>query len=185
VLRWSARPPEAAAGAAWGLQSQPAREDTVALTAGELMTKSVVSVSPETPLGDVYRLFASEQIHGAPVLDEQERVVGVVASSDLLRAIAEERDTAVTGSDYLRDLLEFSGPDWGQGLTDFQDRLAQLTVSDVMTVDAVTVPRGMSIAEVARTLREHAIHRAWVEEQGRLCGVISTFDLLPLVEQAT
>jgi CBS domain-containing protein len=156
----------------------------VALTAGDLMTKSVVSVDPETPLGEVYRLFTSEQIHGAPVLDEQERVVGVVTSSDLLRAIADERDTGVAGSDYLREILEFSGPDWGQGLTDFQDRLAQLTVADVMTARVVTVPRQTPIALVAKTLREHAIHRAWVEENGRLCGVISTFDLLPLVEQA-
>ncbi len=152
-------------------------------TAGDLMTKSVVSVDPETPLGEVYRLFVGEQIHGAPVLDDEERVIGVVTSSDLLRAIAEERDTSVAGSDYLRDLLEFSGPDWGRGLTDFQDRLAQLTVQDVMTPEAVTVPRETPIAQVARTLREHRIHRAWVEEGGRLCGVISTFDLLPIVEQ--
>ncbi|MEN8161567.1 MAG: CBS domain-containing protein [Myxococcota bacterium] len=156
----------------------------MALTAGDLMTQSVVSVDPETPLGEVYRLFTGEQIHGAPVVDEQERVVGVITSSDLLRSIAEERDTAVTGSDYLRDLLEFSGPDWGQGLQDFQDRLAQLTVADVMTPQAVTVSRATPIAQVARTLREHGIHRAWVEEGGRLCGVISTFDLLPLVEKS-
>jgi predicted transcriptional regulator len=143
----------------------------------------VVSVDPETPLVDVYRLFVSEQIHGAPVVDDMERVVGVVTSSDLLRAIAEESDTAMASSDYLRDLVEFSGPDWGRGLADFQDRLGQLTASDVMTASAVTVGRSTPIAEVARTLRQHGIHRAWVEDDGRLCGVISTFDLLPLVEQ--
>jgi CBS domain-containing protein len=155
----------------------------MALTAGDLMTKSVVSVGPETPLLDVYRLFVSEQIHGAPVVDDEERVVGVVTSSDLLRAVEEERDTAVASSEYLRDLVEFSGPDWGRGLTDFQDRLGQVSVADVMTAAAVTVRRDTPIASVARTLRQHGIHRAWVEEDGRLCGVISTFDLLPLVEQ--
>jgi CBS-domain-containing membrane protein len=117
------------------------------------------------------------------VLDDEERVIGVITSSDLLRAAEEERDTAMASSEYLRDLVEFSGPDWGRGLTDFQDRLTQLCVADVMTAAAVTVRRDTPIAQVARTLREHAIHRAWVEEDGRLCGVISTFDLLPLVEQ--
>jgi CBS domain-containing protein len=155
----------------------------VALTAGDLMTKSVVSVGPDTPLIEVYRLFVAEQIHGAPVVDDEERVIGVVTSSDLLRAIEEERDTAVASSEYLRDLVEFSGPDWGRGLTDFQDRLTQLTAADAMTTGAVTVRRDTPIPEVARTLREHGIHRAWVEENGQLCGVISTFDLLPLVEQ--
>jgi CBS domain-containing protein len=153
------------------------------ITAGDLMTRAVVSVDPETPLLDVYRLFVTEQIHGAPVVDEEERVIGVVSSSDLLRAIEEERDAALAGSEYLRDLIEFSGPDWGRGLTDFQDRLAQQNVADVMTRTAVTVQTSTPIAEVARTLREHGIHRAWVQEKGRLCGVISTFDLLPLVEQ--
>jgi CBS domain-containing protein len=117
------------------------------------------------------------------VVDEEERVIGVITSSDLLRAVEEERDTAVASSEYLRDLLEFSGPDWGRGLTDFQDRLTQLSAADVMTPNAVTVRRDTPIGEVARVLREHGIHRAWVEEQGRLSGVISTFDLLPLVEQ--
>lgn len=155
----------------------------MAVTAGDLMTKSVVSVGPDTPLVEVYRLFVTEQIHGAPVVDDEERVIGVITSSDLLRVADEERDTAVSSSEYMRDLVEFSGPDWGRGLADFQDRLAQLTVAEVMTALAVTVRRDTPIAQVARTLREHGIHRAWVEENGQLCGVISTFDLLPLVEQ--
>jgi CBS domain-containing protein len=152
-------------------------------TAADLMTRSVLSVGPDTPLLEVYRLFVNEQIHGAPVMDEEERLIGVISSSDLLRAIEDERDTAVASSDYLRDLLEFSGPDWGRGLTDFQDRLAQLTVADVMTAAVLSVQSDTPISEVARLLRQHGVHRAWVEEKGRLCGVISTFDLLPLVEQ--
>jgi CBS domain-containing protein len=54
-------------------------------TAADLMTRAVVSVGPDTPLLEVYRLFVSEQIHGAPVMDEEERLIGVISSSDLLR----------------------------------------------------------------------------------------------------
>ena len=154
----------------------------MAMTAGDLMTRAVISVGSETPLLDVYRLFVGEQIHAAPVIDEEERLIGVVSSTDLLRAIDDERDTALVASDYLRELLEFSGPDWGEGLTDFQDRLAQRTVADVMTTGAITVQTDTPIAQVARILRENGIHRTWVEEKGRLCGVLSTFDLLPLLE---
>jgi len=155
----------------------------MATHARDLMTRSVVSVGPDTPLIDVYRLFVSEQIHGAPVVDDEELLIGVISSSDLLRAADEERDTAISSSDYLRDLVEFSGPDWGRGLTDFQNRLAALTVADVMTPTAVTVRPDAPIAEVARVLRQHQVHRVWVEDEGRVCGVISTFDLLPLVEK--
>lgn len=152
-------------------------------TARDVMTRSVVSVGPDTPLLDVYRLFVGEQIHGAPVVDDEELLIGVVSSSDLLRAADEERDTAISSSDYLRDLVEFSGPDWGKGLSDFQNRLAALTVADVMTPTAVTVRPDTPVAEVARILRQHRVHRVWVEDEGRVCGVVSTFDLLPLVEK--
>jgi CBS domain-containing protein len=153
-------------------------------TARDVMTRSVVSVGPDTPLLDVYRLFVSEQIHGAPVVDDEEMLIGVISSSDLLRAADEERDTALSSSDYLRDLVEFSGPDWGRGLTDFQDRLAARTVAEVMTPNAVAVRPDTPVAEVARVLRQHQVHRVWVEDEGRVCGVVSTFDLLPLVEKA-
>jgi CBS domain-containing protein len=155
----------------------------MASTARDVMTRTVVSVGADTPLSDVYRLFVEEQIHGAPVVDEDEMLVGVISSSDLLRAAEEERDTAVSSREYLRELLEFSGPDWSHGLADFQDRLAALTAADVMTPNVVTVRPDTPVAEVARALRQHQVHRVWVEEDGRLCGVVSTFDLLPLLEK--
>lgn len=152
-------------------------------TARDVMSRSVVSVGPDTPLLDVYRLFVAEQIHGAPVVDDEELLIGVISSSDLLRAADEERDTAIASSDYLRDLVEFSGPDWGKGPSDFQNRLAAVTVADVMTPTAVTVRPDTPVAEVARVLRQHQVHRVWVEDAGRVCGVVSTFDLLPLIEK--
>jgi CBS domain-containing protein len=152
-------------------------------TARDVMTPSVVSVGPDTPLVEIYHLFVSEQIHGAPVVDEEDLLIGVVTSMDLLRATEEEHDTALASSDYLRQLLEFSGPDWASGLTDFQDRLASLTVADVMTPSALTVRPDTPVAEIARTLRQAGVHRVWVEDGGRVCGVVSTFDLLPLVEK--
>ncbi len=165
-------------------RSRPTARPTVGgLTAADVMQPGVVSVSPETPLAAVFELFSAEQIHGAPVLDNAERIVGVISASDLLRAVAEERDTAAVESNYLRELVEFSAPDWRGGLDDFQDRLAMRCVAEVMTPSAVTVARDASVAEVARRLREHAVHRLWVVEDGRLCGVISTFDLLPVVEK--
>ncbi|MDJ0868648.1 MAG: CBS domain-containing protein, partial [Myxococcota bacterium] len=97
----------------------------MAETAESVMERAVITVSPETSLLDVHRLFAEEQIHGAPVVDDREVVVGVVTASDLIRAVAEEHDSATGEARYFRDLVEFSGPDWGAGAEDFQDRLAQ------------------------------------------------------------
>lgn len=153
-------------------------------TVRSVMTDSVVSVSPEASLLDVLRLFVEENIHGAPVIDEDGRLQGVITTSDLLRAQEEEHDTASATSNYFRDLLEFSAPDWTGDLIDFQDRLAQRSVAEVMTEHFVSVPPDAPVADAARCLRENQIHRVWVDDAGRLCGVVSALDLMPVIEDA-
>src|SRR5512139_319782 len=97
------------------------REDSMEplTTARSVMTDSVVTVSPEMSLLDVMRLFVEEDIHAAPVVGDDGELVGVISTSDLLRAQEEEHDTASTATDYLRGLLEFSLPDWAEDLEDF------------------------------------------------------------------
>ena len=153
-------------------------------TARDVMQTYLISVNPETPLLEVHRLFVDEEINGAPVVDETGRLLGVISSVDLLRAVEEEHDAASAGSNYLRDFLEFSGPDWQEGSDNFQDRLGERTVSDAMTRGGITVTPETSISDVAATLRKHRIHRVFVVDSEQLCGVISTFDLVALLENA-
>ena len=146
------------------------------------MTDSVVSVRPEASVSDVLRVFVDENIHGAPVIDDLEKLVGVITTSDLLRAQESERDTVASTTDYLREILDFSALDWSGDFTDFRNRLGQQTVAEIMTKSFVSVPRDAPVAEIARCLRENQIHRVWVEDDGRLCGVVSTLDLMPVIE---
>jgi CBS domain-containing protein len=148
------------------------------------MEEQVLMVSPETPLLHVHRLFAEEQIGAAPVVDGSERVIGVITSADLVRTLEEERDTAMVHTSYLRDVLPYSSPDWDNFPDDLQDRLGQLRVSDAMTEGVVSVSPDASAAEVARTLRKNRLHHVFVIEDGALRGVVSTYDLLQLVEQS-
>lgn len=154
-------------------------------TARDVMTDWVVSVGPNSSLREVLHLFVSENIHGAPVVDDEGQLAGVITTSDLLRAQEDERDTALATIDYLRDVLEFSSPDWSGDVTDLQDRLGVRTVADVMTKSVVSVPTDASVADVARCLRENQIHRVWVKDEGRLCGVVSTLDLMKVIEQGS
>lgn len=153
------------------------------LTARDIMQSHVITVSPESPLLDVQRLFIDEEITGAPVVDDAGRLVGVVTIRDLLRAAEESHDSVVSETRYFRDDLEFSGPDWGNALEDFQDRLGGRSVGEVMTAGGITVAPDAPVAEVARTLRHHRIHRVLVAEADLLRGIISSFDLVALVEK--
>ena len=132
-------------------------------TAKSVMTDSVVSVSPEASLLTTLRLFVEEDIHGAPVVDDEKRPVGVITSSDVLRALNDEVDTIAAERD-------------------FQQRLSERTVAETMTPGVISVPPEASIAEVARAMQANKIHRVWVLEEGAFLGVVSALDLMPVLE---
>jgi CBS domain-containing protein len=147
------------------------------------MQTGVLSVAPETPLIKVAQLFLEEAIHGAPVVDDMERLLGVVSIVDLLRGVEEEHDSSSSSGTYFRELLEFSGPDWSSMPGDFQDRLAQVTVADVMQPSVVTVTEDTPIPEVAKALRANRIHRVIVVRGERMVGIVSALDLVGLLER--
>jgi CBS domain-containing protein len=146
------------------------------------MEARVVSVDPEASLLEVHRLFAEEEIGGAPVVDDVGKLVGVITASDLIRAVEEESGTARVDSEYFRDLLPYSSPDWSAGPEDFQERLAALRVSDAMTRQVVTISPATPAPEIARGLRERHIHRVFVTQGAELLGVVTAFDLLRVLE---
>ena len=148
--------------------------------ARDLMLTDVITLSPELPLVDAHRVLVEAGISGAPVVDEMQRVIGVLSASDLLRAVAEEHDTGVSRDFYFRDVLEFSGPGGASDLSDFQDRLGELTVADAMTKELVVVSPEATLREIAQTLVDHRIHRVLVGQGDRLAGIISSFDFVEL-----
>lgn len=54
------------------------------ITAGELMTREVVTASPETPVGDLARRLLEHQIGGMPVVDGGGTLVGMVSGFDVI-----------------------------------------------------------------------------------------------------
>jgi CBS domain-containing protein len=144
------------------------------------MQTGVTTIDRDATLLDAHRLLVEEEIHGAPVVADGE-VVGVISTLDILRAVREEHESSTSIADYYREFLPFSGPDWGSGPEDFQDRLSQLTVGDAMTESVVAVPPDASIPEIARLLQQNRIHRVLVAEDAQLLGIVSTFDLVALL----
>lgn len=157
------------------------------LHARDVMARDLITVTPETPVLDIHRLFVEEEIHGAPVVGDDGVVYGVVSTLDLLRVVRDELEPGAgsTRTSYFRDELEYSGPDWQRMPLDFQDRMQAITAEQAMTKELVMVSPDASIEEVARTMLEHRIHRVLVTGEDRqLEGVISAFDLLRVLAKA-
>lgn len=118
------------------------------LRARSFMQTDVLAINADTSLRDIHRLFVQEEIHGAPVVDDDGTVVGVITSLDLLKPGADEVDSE------------------------------RLTAADVMTREVVSVSPETPIEEVAATMRNQHVHRVLVIDGGELVGVLTTFDLL-------
>jgi CBS domain-containing protein len=139
------------------------------LTAADVMTTSVVTVSPETPVPEVARLLHERGISGVPVLDADGKVVGIVSEGDLIGhagAIGEQRRSwwlrLLTGEDALARLRQDPWPG-RQGRHDAR---------------VITVPETAPLAEIARQMERHGIKRAPVVRDGRLVGIVSRGNLL-------
>ena len=77
------------------------RTIATSLRARDLMQTDVLTVSPEMSIVDIHRLFAEEEIHGAPVVDDAGVVCGVVSSLDLLRITGDDAQPARAASDIM------------------------------------------------------------------------------------
>ncbi len=152
----------------------------MALCAHEIMQTQVVTVSPDDPLDSVRRLFADEGISGAPVVDDDARVLGVISSTDLLRASSDDIDAERPEEGYFQDGVETFDADQEE---EFAQRLGQHRVADVMSDGVVAVAPDTAVLAVAQTIRSNQVHRVLVVEDGFLRGIISSFDLVGLLEK--
>lgn len=152
----------------------------------EIMQTTVVTVHPQTPVRELVQVLAKSRITGVPVVDEAGTIVGVVSTTDVMALAAWGADAHVpdVGDDeegasdeespwYFRAVdtpLEYTmRPD---------DRMSEYVVEDIMTPAAFSVGPDETIHELARFLLRGRIHRALVVEDGKLHGIVTTFDLL-------
>lgn len=160
--------------------------DASFVRASDLMERHVVTVTPDTPVLGLHRLFVDRELHGAPVVSEDGTVQGVVSTLDLLRVVRGEleRGERVITS-YFRDELPYSGSDWLRMPESFQDRMQDLTAADAMSREIVMVRPDANVDEIVKTLSRHRVHRVLVGDNRVLQGVITVFDLLPVLSGIT
>ncbi|MFF3906377.1 CBS domain-containing protein [Streptomyces sp. NPDC001848] len=140
---------------------------------GSVMTTDVVSAEYRTPFKEVARLLADRRISGLPVVDDDDKVIGVVSETDLVT-----RQSEALGTDGTRRRFRFAA-----GRTPGARRQAArsraFTAGQLMTAPPVTVHAEETIAEAARTMVQHHVERLPVlDEEDRLVGIVTRRDLL-------
>ncbi|WP_030896236.1 CBS domain-containing protein [Streptomyces sp. NRRL S-474] len=139
---------------------------------GALMTADVVRAGYGTPFKEVARLLAEHRISGLPVVDDDEKVLGVVSETDLMARQAEARDPSEP-----RRL--FRRPRWTPGSRARQAKAQARTAGQLMSRPAITVHSDATVAEAARVMAHHGVERLpVVDDEERLVGMVTRRDLL-------
>ncbi len=121
----------------------------------EIMNTHPKTILGTDTVGDAVGLLADYHISGLPVVDPHGRLVGVISNSDILEAMAEH-----AGSEERDRLLD------------------QTPVQEIMTPRPQTIASDVPVNDAARRMLYLEVHRLFVEEDGRLVGVVTTTDMV-------
>ncbi|HEV2303116.1 MAG TPA: CBS domain-containing protein [Stellaceae bacterium] len=143
------------------------------MRAMDVMTTQVITVGPDTSVRELAALLSERAISGAPVVDADGRLVGIVSEGDLLHRAetGTERRTAVRRSRWLD----------GIAVDDLAREYAKShgrKVRDIMTREVIAVDDTTELAEVANLLESKRIKRVPVLRDGKLVGIVSRANLV-------
>lgn len=147
----------------------------------DLMNPDIMTVADDMTTDALARYLTEHEISGAPVVDSQGQVIGVVSMTDIGRNMAEPEDVeSPRGSGFYRDSAEdLTLEDLGQRY--IEERAA--TARDVMTPVIHQVPVTASAAEAARRMIDQHVHRLVVTAGKEPVGIITSMDLLKVVAE--
>jgi predicted transcriptional regulator len=145
----------------------------------DLMNPDIMTVADEMTTDELARYLIEREISGAPVVDSQGHLIGVVSMTDIGRNMADRSEfTSSRSSGFYRDYAsDLTLDDVGQRYVEER----AVTVRDVMTPAIHQVPVTASVADVARIMVEQHIHRLVVTHGKEPVGIITSMDLLKMV----
>lgn len=140
------------------------------MKASDVMVTDVITVTPESDVPTVATLLLTNHISGAPVVDGQGKLVGMISEGDLLRR--SEAGTAHERPWWLRLLMgrELLA---GEFLKEHSRR-----VGDLMTRDVVSAAPDTPVVDIATLLERHRIKRVPIVEGGTVVGIVSRANLI-------
>ncbi|HUO76814.1 MAG TPA: CBS domain-containing protein [Thermodesulfovibrionales bacterium] len=142
------------------------------LKAKDIMTKDVITLSPDTTVEKAGRLFIDRGMSGAPVVDSEGKLFGVVTENDLI-----SKNRRLHIPTVLR-LFDAFIPLGASKLEEELKRMTASTVGEICSRDVVTVDEEASIEDIATIMTERNVHLLPVMGKGKLMGIIGKKNLI-------
>jgi CBS domain-containing protein len=150
------------------------------LTVGDIMQSQVITVGPSTTARELANTLAENSISGVPVVDEEDRVVGMVSEADIIVQDAELHFP------YYVPLLD--SVIYLQSFHKFEERLHKMfgsQVKEIMSREVTVISPDASVRDAATLMTDRKINRLPVVVDGKLVGIVTRHDIVRAIADTT
>jgi acetoin utilization protein AcuB len=131
------------------------------LVVRQVMTPQVISVSKTDTMELVEKLFQKHNIHHIPVLDSDNKLIGLVSKSDYLRMLhGQTLFRTVKVDEYNKVMMKTT------------------LVKDIMVEDVVAIEPDQPVSEALQLFRKNLFRALPVVSEGKLIGILTPYDLM-------
>ncbi len=143
------------------------------LKAKDIMTKDVITVKPSTSVEDLAKILVENKISGAPVVDDDGNLTGIVTENDL---ISQNKRLHIPTVMRLFDAyIMLESP---SRIEKEIKKMAAVTVADICVRDVITVAENTPVEDIATIMSEKKVHLIPVVDGRNVRGIIGKMDLI-------
>ena len=139
----------------------------------DIMTRDLITVSPEMEIAHAAKLLLEKRINGVPVVGGTGKMVGILCQSDLITQ--QKRFPIPSVFTFLDGFIPLTSM---KHIEREAQKISATTVAHAMTPNPVTVTPEMSIEEVATIMVDRNFHTLPVVNEGKLVGIVGKEDIL-------
>ncbi|WP_213737025.1 CBS domain-containing protein [Bradyrhizobium sp. dw_411] len=143
------------------------------MRAHQIMTRSVITVTPETSVVEAANLMLQRHISGLPVVNSAGHLVGIISEGDFLRR--SEIGTQRQRGRFMKFILGA-----GREATDFVHEHGR-KIAEIMTPEPLTVSEDTDLEKIVEIMEKNNVKRLPVTRGDKLVGIVSRSNLLQAV----
>jgi CBS-domain-containing membrane protein len=142
------------------------------LKATDIMTKDVITVKNETTIEELARLLIDHKISGVPVLDDDNKMIGIVTENDLIKKNKRFHIPTIVRLFDAYFLLD-SGK-----VEDEIKKMVATTVGEIYTKKVLSISEDTTLEEIATIMAEKHIHLLPVLRDNEVVGIVGKADVV-------
>ncbi|MBA3045965.1 MAG: CBS domain-containing protein [Candidatus Thermoplasmatota archaeon] len=145
----------------------------------DIMTRKVITLNSSQTVAEAVDKLAENGISGAPVVDDDGQVVGILTESDILDAIKtrSKRVEMVYPSLSSLSVAFVKKDDLKETLEAFAE-IAETPISDIMQNDVIYADKNTDLTAVVEKMNSTGINRVPIMDSGKLVGIVSRADII-------